>query len=261
MKLMIADFKSSLKKYTLWSELAKLELKVRFRGTYFGVLWVLMALVLKVGMISLVYSLVLNKPLKEYVLFLSIGVLTWNYISALIVTSTLSFLKAVNYFNQMNMPHFIFVFQTVYRETLILLLYQILAIPVILLYFGFEGISAIWLWSLLGYLIIVLNGIFAGAWLGWVATRFRDVQHLVSNLIMILFIVTPVLWPPPEGSENHLYFMLNPLYHLLEMVRAPIINDTVPVLSFQVSLGLLLFNIIICGIFYKKAKSRLVLWF
>ncbi|MCB1582664.1 MAG: ABC transporter permease [Marinicella sp.] len=255
------DISDSIRKKRLWAELAKLELKVRFRGTYFGVIWVLLALVLKVGMISLVYSLVLHKPLKEYVLFLSIGVLTWNYISALVISSTLSFLKAVNYFNQMSMSHFIFVFQTVYRETLILLLYQLLAIPIILVYFGLSGVKSIWLWSLLGYLLIILNGVFAGAWLGWVATRYRDVQHLISNLVMILFIVTPVLWPPPSGYENHLYFQLNPFYHLLEIVRAPIINGVVPVLSFQVSIGLVFFNFLICVIFYKKAKDRLVLWF
>lgn len=261
MKNLINDIQTSFRQYSLWSELAKLELKVRFRGTYFGVLWVLLALLLKVGMISLIYSLVLNKPLKEYVLFLSIGLLTWNYVSALVITSALSFLQARNYFQQMSMPHFIFVFQTVYRETLILLLYQVMAIPLILLYFGFSGIQAVWLWSLLGYFMIIVNGVFAGAWIGWVATRYRDVQHLISNLVMILFIVTPVLWPPPAGQENHVYFMLNPFYHLLEVVRAPIISSEIPVTSLLVVSGLALFNILICVLFYNKAKSRLVLWF
>ena len=159
------------------------------------------------------------------------------------------------------MAHFIFVFQTVYRETIILLICQVLAIPLILFYFGFSGIQATWLWSLLGYVLIIINGVFASAWLGWVATRFRDVQHLVTNLIMILFIVTPVLWPPPEGLEGHIYFQINPFYHLLEVVRAPIINNTVPVTSLLVASGLAVFNFVICLIFYRLAKSRLVLWF
>ncbi len=258
---MFTDFKHSLVKVQLWTELAKLDLKVKFRGTFFGVFWVLMALVMKVGIISVVWSLVLDKPLKEYVLFLSIGILTWNYIAALVLTSTTSFLKAANYFKQMNMPHFIFVFQTVYRETIILLIYQVMAIPLILFYFGFSGIKAVWLWSLLGYLLIIINGVLAGAWLGWVATRYRDVQHLAANLIMILFIVTPVLWPPPEGLEGHLYFQLNPFFHLLEVVRAPILNSVVPTVSLLVASGLAVMNFLICLIFYKVAKSRLVLWF
>ncbi len=259
--LLIKDIIDSISKRELWMELAKLDMKVRFTGTYFGVLWVLLGLLLKVGMISLVYSLVLNKPLKEYVLFLSIGVITWNYIASLVSTSTQTFLKGANYFRQMPMPHFVFVFQTVYRETIILLLYQIMAIPLILLYFGLAGIKLIWLWSLVGYFLIILNGIFAGAWLGWVATRYRDIQHLTSNLIMILFIVTPVLWPPPAGAENHIYFQINPFFHLLEVVRAPIINSVIPVTSLLVVAGLAVFNFFICALFYNKAKSRLVLWF
>lgn len=254
----IGDIKASLKKHALWKELAKMDLKVRFRGTYFGVLWVLLALAFKVIMISVVFSLVLNKPLKEYLLFLSIGLFTWNYISALLVASTQTFVKAVNYFNQMKMEHFIFVFQTVYRETIILMLYQILAIPLFVIYFG--GFKLIWLWSLLGYFLIILNGVFAGAWIGWAATRFRDIQQLTSNLVMILFIVTPVLFPLPIGNEHHIYFLVNPFFHLLEIVRAPVLDGEAPYISYIISFGLVIFNALICAIFYKRVKSQLVLW-
>lgn len=256
----ITDLKNGLGRRRLWIRLAELELKSRYQGAFVGVFWVILTLMLKVGMLSLVYSMVLDKDIKEYVLFLAIGVLTWNFISASIINSSSIFIKAGNFLQQMKLPHSIFVFQSIYKESVILLLYQLFAIPLVLLIKGFDFVSLVWAWALIGYMLIILNLFFASMWLGWLSVRFRDVQPFLSSLVMILFLITPVLWPPPEKFADSLYFVLNPFFHLLELIRAPILNNEVPYVSLIVSFGLLIFNILICALFYNKVKDRLVLW-
>jgi ABC-type polysaccharide/polyol phosphate export permease len=170
------------------------------------------------------------------------------------------FRKAANFMLQMRLEHSIFVFQSIYRETLILVLYQLFVIPLVFIIRGEEMISWMWSWVFLGYLIIILIGFFASFWIGWLATRYRDVQPMLTSIITILFLITPVLWPPPENFANSLYFQLNPFYHLLELIRSPIINGVVPLTSWLVALGLLILNVLISIIFYSKVKNRLVLW-
>ncbi|TDR23225.1 ABC-2 type transport system permease protein/lipopolysaccharide transport system permease protein [Marinicella litoralis] len=256
----ITDIKEGFKRRRLWKRLAVLELKSRYQGAFIGTSWILLTLILKVGMLSLVYSMVLQRDIKEYVLFLAIGVLTWNFISAAIISSGMVFSKGSSLMQQMKLPQSIFVFQNVYRETLILILYQLFAIPLLIALKGFAFISVLWLVALAGFVLIVLNAFFVNMWLGWLAVRYKDVQPFLGSVVLILFLVTPVLWPLPEKFNDSLLFLLNPFYHLLELIRAPVLNNEIPVLSFLVGIGCLLFNVVICIIFYPRVKNKLVLW-
>jgi len=255
----VTDIKEGFKRKQLWKRLAVLELKTRYQGAFIGTFWILLTLMLKVGMLSLVYSMVLQRDIKEYVLFLAIGVLTWNFISAAIISSSMDFTKGSNFLQQMKLPHSVFVFQNIYREALVLVLYQLFAIPLVIAIKGFDFVSMTWLWALAGYVLIVFNAFFVNMWLGWLAVRFRDVQPFLSSVVMILFLITPVLWPPPPGFSDSILFQLNPFYHLLELIRAPILHNVIPVSSFMVGLGCLLFNMLICIIFYPRVRDRLVL--
>ncbi|WP_154223988.1 ABC transporter permease [Marinicella rhabdoformis] len=256
----IKDITAGYRRKRLWKKLAILELKARYQGAYLGAFWIVLALMIKVGALSLVYSMVLDKDFKTYVMFLALGVLTWNYISAILVTSGTLFKKASHFMLQMKLPHSIFVFQNTYREVISLVLYQLFAIPLVILINGFDVVSWVWLWALLGYVIIVINGFFVSMWLGWAGIRFPDVQPLMASVVMILFLVTPVLWPPPEKYIDSLYFQLNPFYHLLELIRAPILHGQVPYESFAVAGVVLLINLLICLMVYRKVKDKLVLW-
>lgn len=256
----IKDLIAGYRRKRLWKKLAILELKARYQGAYLGAFWIVLALMIKVGALSLVYSMVLDKDFKSYVMFLALGVLTWNYISAILVTSGTLFKKASHFMLQMNLPHSIFVFQNTYRELISLILYQLFAIPLVILINGFDVVSWIWLWALLGYVLIVINGFFVSMWLGWAGIRFPDVQPLMASVVMILFLVTPVLWPPPEKYVDSLYFQLNPFFHLLELIRAPILHGKVPYESFIVAAVVLLVNILVCSVIYRKVKDKLVLW-
>ncbi|KAA3646960.1 MAG: hypothetical protein DWP95_03205 [Proteobacteria bacterium] len=257
---LIKDIKNGYARKKLWKRLAVLELKSRYQGAVIGSFWIVLTLMLKVFMLSLVYTMVLDRDFKEYVMFLAIGVLTWNFISAVIVTSGTVFKKATNFLLEIKLPHSTFVFQNIYREVISLIMYQLFAIPLVIILKGWSFVSIVWLWALFGYVLIVLNAFFINFWLGWLATRFRDIQPMLSSVIMIIFLVTPILWPPPAEYANSLYFQLNPFYHLLELIRAPMLHNQIPVLSFQVAIGLLVFNMAICFAFYHKVKNRLVYW-
>ncbi len=256
----LEDIKGGLLRKRLWIELAKLDLKANYQGSALGVFWIVLALMLKVGMLSVVYSMVLDKNFGDYILFLALGILTWNFISSIITNGATIFRKASNFMQQMRLEHSTFVFQNVYKECLVLLMYQLFAIPLVFFIKGTEILSWMWFWVIFGYLLIILIAFFASFWIGWLSARFRDIQPMLGSLVVILFLITPVLWPPPEKFADSLYFQLNPFFHLLELIRAPIVQGEVPVTSIWVAVFLLTLNMLICLIFYSKVRDRLVLW-
>jgi ABC-type polysaccharide/polyol phosphate export permease len=77
-----------------------------------------------------------------------------------------------------------------------------------------------------GLALLVLNGIWATLLLGLACLRFRDIQQLVANVIQIAMFITPIFWPKDQldGTVRLLFVHLNPLYHCLEVVRAPLLG-------------------------------------
>jgi len=74
------DIKNGYSRKKLWKRLAVLELKSRYQGAVIGSFWIVLTLMLKVFMLSLVYTMVLDRDFTNYVMFLAIGILTWNFI-------------------------------------------------------------------------------------------------------------------------------------------------------------------------------------
>jgi ABC-2 type transport system permease protein len=66
-----------------------------------------------------------------------------------------------------------------------------------------------------------------GVVLGIVCTRFRDIPPIVTNLIQVAFFFTPVMWSPEIIGDRSWIAEYNPLYHIIEIVRAPLLGRPV----------------------------------
>jgi ABC-type polysaccharide/polyol phosphate export permease len=58
--------------------------------------------------------------------------------------------------------------------------------------------------------------------------RFRDVAHMATVGMQVLFYVTPVIFPASllqHRRDLSLVIELNPLFHLLEVVRQPLLHS------------------------------------
>ena len=64
---------------------------------------------------------------------------------------------------------------------------------------------------------------------GGLCARFRDIPQIVQSLVQILFFVTPVIWRPETLTGHRWVVDWNPIYHYVEIIRAPLIRAEVPV--------------------------------
>ena len=74
--------------------------------------------------------------------------------------------------------------------------------------------------------LFFLNAIWLQMFFGLIATRWRDVSHLVTAVTRILFFTTPILWVYDERTGmRKMLASVNPLTHFLEVFRGPFLNE------------------------------------
>ena len=97
---------------------------------------------------------------------------------------------------------------------------------------------------------------------GTICTRFRDMPQIVNSLIQVLFYITPVIWMPNSLNPRSAALLMdpNPLYHLLEVLRAPILGAAPTVLNYVVSVLIFFVGSAITFLFYGKYKKRIAYW-
>jgi ABC-type polysaccharide/polyol phosphate export permease len=78
-----------------------------------------------------------------------------------------------------------------------------------------------------GLALLVVNSVWVSLLLGMFCLRFRDVQQLVTSLVQIAMFVTPIFWPPGDlhGAAHTVFVDLNPLYHVIVLVRSPLLGQ------------------------------------
>jgi ABC-2 type transport system permease protein len=82
-----------------------------------------------------------------------------------------------------------------------------------------------------GLLLIVLNAFSIGLITSIVCARFRDVPQIIGALLQVVFFMTPILWKPELLTGRPFLVAGNPFYHFVEVVRAPLLGQAVPLQS------------------------------
>jgi ABC-type polysaccharide/polyol phosphate export permease len=93
------------------------------------------------------------------------------------------------------------------------------------------------------------------------ATRFRDVPMIVTNAFTALFWLTPVLYDVHQvGGAMEQIVIINPLYHILEIVRAPLLLAAPTALNWLVALGSAALGWLLLILLFARARARIPYW-
>ena len=60
--------------------------------------------------------------------------------------------------------------------------------------------------------------------------RYSDLGHALESIMLFLFLFTPVFWLESDlGATRSAVVQYNPLFHLLDIIRTPILDQNIPV--------------------------------
>jgi homopolymeric O-antigen transport system permease protein len=226
------DLTGGLRKYDLWGRFGWLEIKRRYRRTMIGPFWACITLVIFVIVIGSVGSGLLSKHTGDYLPFLVAGMIVWVTLQSTLLESVNVFVAGGGLIRQMNFEYSILVYSLVWRN-FIVFAHNLLVYFLILLVFAPDKLGFANLLAIPGLIVLAINCTWLSLLLGLVSLRFRDLQQLVMSTVQVSMFVTPLFWPADglEGLRRLFFVDLNPLYHLLTIVRDPLLGGKLPLLS------------------------------
>jgi ABC-type polysaccharide/polyol phosphate export permease len=186
------------------------------------------------------------------------GLITWGFISGTTTEACTAFIENAGIIRQIRLPYSIYVMRMIWRAFIVFLHTVILIIPIAIYFRMPFGPGA--LLAIPGMLLVVLNQIWLSIVIGVVATRFRDISQIVATAIQISMFVTPIMWPVSAIPEARFIADINPFYHLIELVRAPLLGQVAEPLSWIVVLAMCVIGYGLAAILLTRASRRLVYW-
>lgn len=209
----------------VFTRLGWLEVKRRYRRTVIGPLWGSINLTVFVLALGTVGGGLLDKNFAEYLPFLAAGMIVWFWLSSTINESCTLFIAAATLFRQMQFSYSTLALALVWRN-FVAFLHNIAIYFIAILLFVPHHLTLQTLWVVPGVIVVLFNSVWVALLLGMLCLRFRDLQQMVATFVQIAMFITPIFWPPDklDGIRRLIFVDLNPLYSLIEIVRAPLLG-------------------------------------
>jgi ABC-type polysaccharide/polyol phosphate export permease len=252
------DFYEGAIAWPLWSSLAWNDIRQRYRRSVLGPFWITLSMGVLVIVLGYIYSHIFHTDIKTYLPFLSLGFILWGFISTTITESCEAFRFGARIIKQIKIPYSIHILRVLWRNFIVLLHTIVIFVPVSIV-FALKPTVAILL-ALPGLVMLCVNLAWVELVLAILSTRFRDVSLIVTTLVQITLFATPIMWPIETLGDHRFIADINPVYHLLELVRAPLLGATPEALSWIVAAGMAVFGWIVALALFNRVSRAIVFW-
>jgi ABC-2 type transport system permease protein/lipopolysaccharide transport system permease protein len=257
-KKALHDIQSGWARRELWSTLGMHDVRQRYRRSALGPFWITISLAVMVFALGLLYGQIFGQDLREYLPFIAVGFVIWNLISTLILKGCETFISAEGMIRQLNAPLSIYAYRQVW-SAIISFAHNIWIFFAVGLWYGLEP-SLSMLWAVPALLVILFNGFWVSILLGLLSARFRDIPLIVASIVQVVFFITPVIWRPEMLPGRALLLVLNPLYHMVEIIRAPLLGSTPSIENWLAVILISVLGSALTLVFYSAYRWRIAYW-
>lgn len=256
----ITDIVRSLQKYSIATTFGWLDVKQRYRRSKVGVFWLTLNMGVMIAAFALVFGTIFQTPLKDYLPFITAGMIIWTFFNSTLTEGCHTFIQSEGMIKQTELPLFLHIMRLIWRNVIILL-HNAIALPIVFLIMG-KSFSWTMIYAIPAFLLLTLNVAWMSLLLATFCARFRDMPAIVANFIQVIFYLTPIIWMPsllPERSSI-LILELNPLYHLIELVRNPLLGNPTNPSDWIWAASMSVTGCIITIAAFSKFRNRVVFW-
>jgi lipopolysaccharide transport system permease protein len=211
-------------------ELARRDVKLRYRQTVLGIAWVLLQPLLAAGMLTFAFGMVAGlKPTgTSSFLFTYAGLLVWNAFAWTLNKASLSMVGNAYLVSKVYFPRLILPLSGMLSTLLDLGV----SLTVLLIGLALVGIWPGWpvllvpLWILLAVCFAIGAGLIAAA----LTVRYRDIQHILPILVPFLLYASPVAYEVAQipVEYQHGFYLINPLAGLIGGFRWSTLGRVLP---------------------------------
>lgn len=254
----------------LLSTLAQRDVKLRYRQTALGAIWVILQPLIAAGIFSFVFGAVAGLPSGNvpYIVFSYAGLLCWNLFASTLSKCSNVLVANTQLVSKVYFPRLVLPLSTVY-SSLIDFGVAALMLAVLMLIYRVApgwGLLLLPLWMLLTLILAVGCGLFLSA----LMVSYRDVQYVVPVAMNFLLYASPVAYSVATALQKlqgkvspelavwvERAFLANPMAGLLEAFRWSILGGPAPLWGAVIYSAVCAVALFVAGAFaFKRMEKR-----
>lgn len=222
-----AEFRQVFLYKALLKNLVARDLKVRYKRSILGFLWVMLNPLLTMVVLYGVFSTLFKQTVPNYTVYLITGIIMWNMFSQATSCATTSFTGDGDLLKKIYLPKAILPVSTV-ASGFINFCFSLVPLFLIFIVTGTVPNKLVFLLPLcLAEVVLFTLGV--ALFLATVTVFFHDMFQIYQVVLLAWVYLTPVFYPlsilPPAVAE---LMQFNPMYHYIAIARALLYGSSVP---------------------------------
>lgn len=253
---MPVDFKELRAYRDLFFFLVWRDIKVLYAQTVMGFSWAILNPTIQILIFSIIFGKVAKIPTDgiPYVLFSTVAIIPWTYMSESMGASSQSLVVGQNMLGKVYFPRILFPVTPILAKLVDFAISMLLLVGVLVYY----RVTPTWNLLYLPLLILMMVSVPAGIgmWLSALAIRFRDVKFAMPFVIRMLIYSAPIVYTASSIPDKYrMLYSLNPIVAIVEGFRACLLGLPMPweyILPGTVTAGILL----VSGVYYFRRMEH-----
>lgn len=208
----IFRFKEMIKSWT------RKELRTRYKGSFFGFLWTFINPLLQLVVYSFIFPLILGQSQESYAMFMFVALIPWNFFTSSIQGTCGLIVWNSSLVTKVYFPREILPISYALSGTMNMIFSYAIVFPMLLLF----GVPITWNVLWLPVLIVTQTIFCMGMALLFSSVNvfFRDLEYLISVVIMALYFLTPIMYDIANMPERiRPILRVNPMNSFVELYR------------------------------------------
>jgi lipopolysaccharide transport system permease protein len=204
------------------------DVKVKYKQTVLGVLWVVLQPMLTVLIFSLFFGHALKVPSEgiKYPVFVFSGLLLWNVFSSGVTNAGNSMVTNAAIIKKIYFPRLIIPISAILVAMVDFMVSFVVFIGLLFFYHVDVNLSqALWCWPT-AILLMIAGSLGLSFLLAALNVKYRDFRYIIPFFIQVLLFLTPVIYPVSIISDHRINYILalNPVYGAITLFRLPFIQ-------------------------------------
>jgi len=237
------------------------DLKVRYKQTVLGALWIILQPVVSIVVFSVLFGGLLKVPSGDvpYPIFAYAALLPWNYFASSLTRSSTSVVGSAHLITKVYFPRLIIPSAGVLAGLVDFAIAFLVLLGLMVYYRVAPTMAMVWLPAFL--LLALLTALGFGLWLAALNVRFRDINYLIPFLVQIWMYLTPVIYGSTLIPERFRFLLgLNPMTGVVEGFRWALLGNQLadaqaPGVLFAISIAITLLVLVSGTIFFQHTEE------
>jgi ABC-type polysaccharide/polyol phosphate export permease len=254
----IRDLTGAIRLAPLWSRMSVEATVTRYRRAVLGPFWLATSTLATAVGLTLVFGVLMGGDWRSNFPFVLAGLMAWGLVGALVANGSSVFIAAAGLMQTRPLPLSFHVSLLISRSV-IDFAHQLIAFWIVMAVFRLFPVPH---WHLLFSLpLVIVTAFFVIFPVALASTRFRDIHYFVGFVMGVAFLLTPVFWRRAAmPAERQWIVNYNPLSHMLEVLRQPLLGHPAPLLNWGGVLTTLVVAAVLTVIGLTLYRRRVVFW-